>query len=106
MAASIEPATSSSATVPDTGAREILTDAARAFLIDLHHRFDGRRLALLKAREERQKRFDAGDLPDFLADTATIRESDWRVAPIPAALQDRRVEITGPVDRKMIINAA
>jgi len=105
MAASIEPATSSSATVSEAGAPEILTDAARAFLIDLHHRFDGRRLALLKAREERQKRFDAGELPDFLADTATIRESDWRVAPIPAALQDRRVEITGPVDRKMIINA-
>ena len=104
MAATIEPATPPSETASGA-AQEILTDAARAFLVDLHHRYDDRRLALLKAREERQKRFDAGELPDFLADTATIRESDWRVAPIPAALQDRRVEITGPVDRKMIINA-
>jgi len=85
--------------------REILTEAARAFLTDLHHRFDGRRLALLQARVERQARFDAGELPDFLSETATIRDSDWKVAPIPAALSDRRVEITGPVDRKMIINA-
>ena len=105
MAASIESATPSSETVSGAAQQEILTDAARAFLTDLHHRFDDRRLALLKAREERQKRFDAGELPDFLADTATIRDSDWRVAPIPAAIQDRRVEITGQVDRKMIINA-
>jgi malate synthase len=106
MAASIRSASSSSATSESGAAeREILTDAARAFLTDLHHRFDGRRLALLKAREERQSRYDAGELPDFPKDTATIRDSDWRVAPIPAVLQDRRVEITGPVDRKMIINA-
>jgi malate synthase len=105
MAASIETATPSSEPVSGIAHSEILTDAARAFLTDLHHRFDGRRLALLKARDERQARFDAGELPSFLADTATIRDSDWRVAPIPAALQDRRVEITGPVDRKMIINA-
>src|SRR6185312_1294885 len=104
MAASI-PIPPAVAGQPSSAEREILTDAARAFLMDLHHRFDGRRLALLKARVERQARFDAGELPDFLADTATIRDSDWRVAPIPAALQDRRVEITGPVDRKMIINA-
>jgi len=84
---------------------EVLSHAALAFLADLHRLFDARRQALLHARIERQKRFDAGDLPDFLADTAAIRESEWRVAPIPAALSDRRVEITGPVDRKMIINA-
>ena len=84
---------------------EILTDGALAFLADLHRRFDSRRQALLRARIERQARFDAGELPDFLAETAHIRASDWSVAPIPPALSDRRVEITGPVDRKMIINA-
>jgi len=104
MVASI-PTPPAVAAVPSSAEREILTEAARAFLTDLHNRFDGRRLALLKARAERQARFDAGELPDFLGETATIRDSDWKVAPIPAALQDRRVEITGPVDRKMIINA-
>jgi len=84
---------------------EILDDAAQAFLVDLHQRFQAQRLALLNARKQRQARFDAGELPDFLAETRSIREGDWNVAPIPAALQDRRVEITGPVDRKMIINA-
>ena len=86
-------------------AGEILTPAALAFLAELHHRFDARRRNLLAARLERQRRFDAGERPDFLTDTRTIRDGDWRVAPIPADLQDRRVEITGPVDRKMIINA-
>jgi len=85
--------------------RTILSDEALAFLADLHRRFDGRRRGLLLARADRQALFDAGALPDFLAETAEIRASDWRVAPIPAALADRRVEITGPVDRKMIINA-
>jgi malate synthase len=85
--------------------REILTPAALEFLGELHQRFDLRRRSLLAAREDRQKRFDAGENPDFLSRTKTIREGDWRVAPIPADLQDRRVEITGPVDRKMIINA-
>src|SRR4051812_49655202 len=84
--------------------REILSDAARAFLTDLHHRFDGRRQALLKARVERQARYDAGELPDFASETATIRDSDWRVAPIPGALADRRGEINRPGGRKMIIN--
>jgi len=84
---------------------EILTPEALAFLGELHTRFDARRRQLLAARLERQKRFDAGEKPDFLAETAAIREGDWKVAPIPADLQDRRVEITGPVDRKMIINA-
>ena len=60
---------------------------------------------LLRARAERQKQFDAGVLPDFLAETKDIRDGDWTVAPIPADLLDRRVEITGPVDRKMIVNA-
>ena len=105
MAASIPTPPPAVAGQPSSAEREILSNAAREFLTDLHHRFDGRRLALLKARADRQARFDAGELPDFLTETATIRDSDWKVAPIPAALQDRRVEITGPVDRKMIINA-
>ncbi|PLX36367.1 MAG: malate synthase A [Hyphomicrobiales bacterium] len=84
---------------------EILTPEALAFVADLHRSFDEQRKRLLKLREERQKRFDAGELPNFLEETAHVRDSDWTVAPIPADLQDRRVEITGPVDRKMIINA-
>jgi malate synthase len=87
------------------GHESILTPDALAFLAELHRRFDARRRTLLAARRERQARYDAGELPDFRADTAAIREGDWTVARIPAALQDRRVEITGPVDRKMIINA-
>ena len=85
---------------------EILTRDALAFLAELHRRFDGKRRELLAARVERQKRFDAGELPDFPIETKHIRDDDsWRVAPIPADLTDRRVEITGPVDRKMIVNA-
>ncbi len=84
---------------------DILTPAAVAFVAGLHRRFDGRRLALLAERVARQQRYDAGELPDFRADTASIRKDDWSVAPIPPALRDRRVEITGPVERKMIINA-
>ena len=86
-------------------AAEILTPEALAFLAELHRRFDARRRQLLAARLERQKRFDAGEKPDFLTETESVREGTWKVAPIPADLQDRRVEITGPVDRKMIINA-
>ncbi|HZZ36633.1 MAG TPA: malate synthase A, partial [Caulobacteraceae bacterium] len=86
-------------------AGEILTAQALDFLAELHRRFNARRLSLLAARAERQKRFDAGETPDFLESTRAVREGDWRVAPIPADLLDRRVEITGPVDRKMIINA-
>jgi malate synthase len=86
-------------------AQEILTPEALAFLGDLHRRFDARRRELLAVRQARQARFDAGERPDFLAETRAVREGDWKVAPIPADLQDRRVEITGPVDRKMIINA-
>ncbi|MGA7197039.1 malate synthase A, partial [Roseiarcus sp.] len=89
------------------GARqaEILNREALTFLADLHRRFDGRRLELLAERKERQKLFDAGKLPGFLSETKSVRDGDWKVAPIPADLLDRRVEITGPVDRKMIINA-
>ncbi|HOV58891.1 MAG TPA: malate synthase A, partial [Rhodanobacteraceae bacterium] len=87
------------------GYEQILTRGALAFLTDLHRRFEPTRRSLLAAREARQARFDAGELPDFLPETREIRESDWTVTPVPAALQDRRVEITGPVDRKMIINA-
>jgi len=87
------------------GADEILTDEALGFLAELHARFDNRRRELLAKRIERQARFDAGVLPDFPAKTAAIRETDWTVGPIPADLQDRRVEITGPTNAKMIINA-
>jgi malate synthase len=87
------------------GYEDILTPEALAFLARLHRYAEPRRQQLLKARTQRQARYDAGALPNFRADTKAIRESDWTVAPIPAALQDRRVEITGPVERKMIINA-
>ncbi|HEY1992465.1 MAG TPA: malate synthase A [Gammaproteobacteria bacterium] len=85
--------------------QEILTPEALAFVADLAHRFHPRLKELLKAREQRQGYFDSGELPDFRTDTRKIRESDWHVGPIPADLQDRRVEITGPTERKMIINA-
>ena len=89
----------------DGRGREILSTDALAFVADLHRRFDATRRELLARRVERQARLDAGELPDFLPDTRDVREGDWRVAPVPADLQDRRVEITGPVDRKMVINA-
>jgi malate synthase len=88
-----------------TGKDEILTPAALGFLGDLHRRYDATRRRLLALRAERQKAFDQGETPDFLPETKHIREGDWKVAPIPRDLLDRRVEITGPVDRKMIINA-
>ena len=83
----------------------ILTPEALAFVAELQHAFNGRRLELLARRAERQAAISAGVMPDFLPETADIRTADWTVAPIPDDLQDRRVEITGPVDRKMIINA-
>ena len=93
-------------TTPATPAQaEIISTDALAFVADLHRQFNARRLVLLNARNQRQALFDAGELPDFLAATRAIREGDWKVAPIPKVLQDRRIEITGPVDRKMIINA-
>lgn len=84
---------------------EILTPEALAFVEGLQRRFDPQRRELLVRRTTRQEQLDSGALPDFLADTESIRAGDWRVGPIPKDLQDRRVEITGPVDRKMIINA-
>ena len=84
---------------------EILTPSALAFVAELHRHFEGRRRGVLARRAERQLDFEAGKLPDFLPETVTIRERDWTVAPVPADLLDRRVEITGPVERKMIINA-
>jgi malate synthase len=89
----------------EPGYDKVLTPEALAFLADLQRRFNPRREDLLAARVERQARLDAGETPDFLAETAGIREGDWTVAPLPADILDRRVEITGPVDRKMIINA-
>lgn len=87
------------------GQDELLPPALMALLAEAHRRFDGPRRARLAARQARQARFDAGELPDFRADTRGIRDAEWTVAPIPAALLDRRVEITGPVDPKMVINA-
>jgi malate synthase len=84
---------------------EILTAPALGFLARLHRMFNDTRLTLLAARRIKQRQFDGGRLPDFLADTAAVRAGDWRVAPIPADLMDRRVEITGPVDRRMVVNA-
>jgi malate synthase len=87
------------------GFSDILSPDALAFLADLHRRFNPARKALLQARQIRQKELDSGQDPDFRTQTADIRAGDWKVRPAPADLQDRRVEITGPVDRKMIINA-
>ena len=84
---------------------EVLTPDALEFVAALHRKFNGHRLELLDARTERQKKFDAGELPDFLSETKEIREGEWQVAPTPPDLENRRVEITGPVDRKMMINA-
>ena len=85
--------------------REILSDGALALVARLHRTFEDRRAALLQRRVARQKEFDAGRLPDFLPETRAIRESEWSIAPQPRDLLDRRVEITGPTDRKMVINA-
>jgi malate synthase len=86
-------------------AAEILTPDALAFVAALQREFGSERLRLLARRVERQMDLDGGALPGFLAETSEAREGDWKVAAAPAALQDRRVEITGPVDRKMVINA-
>jgi malate synthase len=87
------------------GADQVLTAEALDFVARLHERFEPRRQQLLEAREERRGRIAAGELPTFREDTASIREGDWRVPPAPPDLRDRRVEITGPVERKMMINA-
>ena len=87
------------------GYAEILTPPALDFVAALEREFGPQRLALLERRAERQARIDAGAKPDFLPETAEVRAAEWTIAPVPADLQDRRVEITGPVERKMIINA-
>ncbi len=85
--------------------QQLLTPKVVEFLAQLDKHFDLRRRSLLDERVKRQLRFDAGELPDFLAETASVRAGDWHVAPVPEDLRDRRVEITGPTDRKMVINA-
>lgn len=87
------------------GYGDVLSPSALDFLAELQRRFGPTRAALLDARRSRQARFDAGELPDFRPDTLAIREGDWKVAELPERLRDRRIEITGPVDRKMIVNA-
>ena len=87
------------------GYEEILSPEALGLVAMLERRFGDQRRRLLEQRGEVQARLDAGEKPDFLAETAAVREADWKVAPLPDDLQDRRVEITGPVDRKMVINA-
>jgi malate synthase len=87
------------------GFDQVLTDDALNFVAELHTRFDDRRHELLARRAERRARFAAGEMLEFLPDTEQIREGDWQVAPAPPKLQDRRVEITGPTERKMVINA-
>src|SRR5688572_29624533 len=83
----------------------VLTPPALAFVADLAARFTSRVEELLARRAQVQARYDAGERPDFLPETAAVRDSEWTVGPLPADLLDRRVEITGPTDRKMIINA-
>ncbi|WP_207001022.1 malate synthase A [Trinickia mobilis] len=87
------------------GFETILTRDALELVAKLHRAFEPRRQALLKVRAERTKRLDAGERPDFLKETQAIRDGDWKIAPLPKDLECRRVEITGPVERKMIINA-
>ncbi|MDI9407760.1 MAG: malate synthase A [Candidatus Pacebacteria bacterium] len=90
---------------PRSAHADILTPEALAFLADLERHFGAERHRLMAVREERQLQLDKGWKPDFLPETADIRAGDWKCAPIPPDIQDRKVEITGPVDRKMIINA-
>ncbi len=87
------------------GYEQILTPQAITFVAKLARKFENRRRELMAQRVKRQAEFDIGKLPDFLPETRSIRESEWSVGPIPSDLQDRRVEITGPTDRKMVINA-
>ena len=106
MSTSLNPMPGVSFTAPiPQEAQEIFTPDAIRLIVELQRKFGPRRNELLAARVARQQRIDAGELPDFLPETADIRKAAWKVAPIPADLMDRRVEITGPVDRKMVINA-
>jgi malate synthase len=93
------------ASVEGVDAAGVLDERALDLLARAHREFEPRRRELLELRAQRQVRLDAGELPDFLPETAHVREADWQVSPVPAGLRDRRVEITGPVDRKMVINA-
>lgn len=86
-------------------AKQVLTEEAIIFLKQLHEQFEGKRQFVLQRRKERHERFDKGEKPDFLRETLHIRKGNWQIGTVPADLQDRRVEITGPVDRKMMINA-
>ena len=90
---------------PAPGQETVLTPEALAFIVGLERKFGAERLRLLAKREEVQAWLDAGNKPVFPPESQEIRESEWTVAPLPADILDRRVEITGPVDRKMIINA-
>ncbi|MEO8294949.1 MAG: malate synthase A [Gemmatimonadota bacterium] len=87
------------------GYETVLTPEAVNFVAALHRSFNPRRIELLARRKTVQDKIDQGVFPDFLTETRAVREADWRIAPVPADLEDRRVEITGPVDRKMVINA-
>ncbi|HTW89177.1 MAG TPA: malate synthase A [Candidatus Binataceae bacterium] len=89
----------------DAEYQHVLSSEALDFVADLHRHFDGRRQELLRARQTRQGRLDAGEMPGFLAETRSVREGPWQLAAPPADLIERKVEITGPVDRKMVINA-
>src|SRR5213592_4021254 len=111
MASSIAPLT---ATLPAgveirapalSEAARVLTPAALSFVAKLHRAFESRRQDLLARRAARQREFDAGKFPDFIPETAPLRAKEWTIAPQPKDLLDRRVEITGPTDRKMVINA-
>src|SRR4051812_16230575 len=84
---------------------EILSPEALAFVAKLQRAFSARREECLQRRQDRQAALDRGATLDFLAETKSVRDGDWTCAPIPADLRDRRVEITGPTDRKMVINA-
>jgi malate synthase len=114
MSAPLTPVTRSDLALPaglalvaetPASAASILTTEALAFCARLESEFGARRLELLDQRERAQEELDAGRLPDFLEETIDVRTSDWRISPVSADIRDRRVEITGPVDRKMIINA-
>src|SRR5215471_3375204 len=88
-----------------SGIETVMAPAALSLVAKLHRAFESRRQELLARRDARQGEFDAGKLPDFLPDTAPVREREWTIAPQPRDMLDRRVEITGPTDRKMVINA-
>ena len=90
---------------PSEARKAILTPEALDFFVELQREFNPRRLVLLEERRIRQQAIDRGELPRFLPESRHVRESDWQVDPVPNDLEDRRVEITGPVDRKMVINA-